>query len=132
MSMSTKFRDLSEWFDHIDKHFKQYKPQYYELPDDPRIFRTYVSIQPNIYLQVYGACGSFEDIIVYKDDNIEQDIMTIKGLESYIDYEKAIYKFDINKDDNYNKLIENDGINGIMEQIKEAIDASMSTSYVLK
>jgi len=57
--MSTKFRDLSEWFDHIDKHFKQYKPQYYSLPDDPRVSNEYISIQPNIYLLLGGFCGVF-------------------------------------------------------------------------
>jgi hypothetical protein len=139
--MSIKNTFLQEWFKCIDNNFKQYDPQYCDIPNNSRVCIIYISIQQNIYLRVCGLCGGFDEIEVHKNDNIEQDIMTKKGLESYIDdarpydnpNDEIIYAFSIEKDDNYNKLTENkDGINSIIEHIKEAIEISTYTGYILK
>jgi hypothetical protein len=136
--MSMKNTYLHEWFECIDNNFKQYDPQYCDVPNDPRVCITYISIQHNIYLQVYGFCGGFTNIEVHKNDKIEQDIMTTNGLESYVDdvqtydnpNDEIIYAFSNATD---GTLTENkDGINSIMEHIKEAIEISTSTGYILK
>ena len=139
--MSIKNTYLHEWFECIDANFKQYDPQYCDVPNNSRVCIIYISIQQNIYLRVCGLCGGFTNIEVHKNDNIEQDIMTKKGLESYVDdahpydnpNDEIIYAFSNKTNGKYNKFIYNkDEINSIMERIKEAIETSTYTGYILK
>lgn len=60
-------------------------PIIYREPDDPRIDTYYISINRNTYIVINGVCGYCDDIYIYTDNNITDNIMTLLGIRNYVD-----------------------------------------------
>lgn len=94
--------DILDLTDKILCEFSTFKPLRCRLFDDPRCDTYYISIMQNVYIIIREACDSFEDLSIYKNNNIQSDIMTQEGLDNFTNYR---YCGDIESDDDDNELL---------------------------
>lgn len=64
------------------------KAIYKFVVQDARLNDIYISITNNIYVNIQGTCGELDRIIICKCD-IRENILTDKGLEEFIEYNRS-------------------------------------------
>ena len=60
------------------------KPVYYRQNDDPRIDTWYISLNKNYYMVLYGICDECDSVVIYNNNNIKYNIMTLEGIENFV------------------------------------------------
>ena len=79
---------------------KTLNPKCCRSMDDPRIDTYYISINQHNYMVLYGVCDECDSIVIYNNNDIKYDIMTIEGIENFVN------KYEPNDDDDCNIIFE--------------------------
>ena len=76
--------NINDLLDRILFKLESIKPLYCRQLDDPRIDTYYISINQNYYMVLYGVCDECDSIVIYNNNNIKYNIMTIEGIENFV------------------------------------------------
>ena len=76
--------NINDLLDRILFNLESIKPLYCRQLDDPRIDIYYIPINQNYYMVLYGAYDECYSIVIYNNNNIKYNIITIEGLENFV------------------------------------------------